>query len=119
MLKVTFLFGRSSSAMAASIRSEPTNLEGLASAVFIAICDFLIIKSNSHPSGLTVRPLLFEEIILGQIDNIPGKKVVVLGKLEDEQSYDYIENTFIPNAYNKLKKEMNYVDIIRNSGINL
>ena len=48
--------------MAASIRSEPTNLEGLASAAFIAICDFLITKSSSHPSGLTVRPLLFEEI---------------------------------------------------------
>ena len=32
-------------------------------------------------------------------------------------NYDFITNTFIPNAYNKLKTEMNYVDIIRNSGI--
>ena len=63
MLNVIFLFGISSSAIAASIRSEPTNLEGLASAAFIAICDFLITKASSHPSGLTVRPLLFEEII--------------------------------------------------------
>lgn len=32
-------------------------------------------------------------------------------------NYDYLANTFVINAYNKLKTEMNYVDIIKNSGI--
>jgi len=56
MLSETFLLLKSSSEIAASIRSEPTYLEGLASAELIAICDFFITKSNSHPSGLTARP---------------------------------------------------------------
>ena len=58
MLKVTFLFSRSRSAMAQSSFSPPVHLPGLASALLIAIADFLIWKSNSHPSGLTIKPLL-------------------------------------------------------------
>ena len=55
-------------------------------------------------SGPEIQRTLFEEIILGQIDNIPGKKVVVLGKPEDEQSYDYIENTEIYSHVNREKQ---------------
>ena len=62
MLNVAFLLSISNSAIAASIRSEPTNLEGRASAEFIAIWDFFITNSNSQPSGFTKRPLLSELI---------------------------------------------------------
>ena len=55
-------------------------------------------------SGPEIQRTLFEEIILGQIDNIPGKKVVVLGKPEDEQSYDYIEYTEIYSHVNREKQ---------------
>ena len=64
ILSPTFLLLISSSAIAASIRSEPTNLEGLESAAFIAICAFLIKNSNSQPSGLTFKPLLSVDITL-------------------------------------------------------
>ena len=50
--------------MAASILSEPTNLDGLASEALTAIFDFLIRNSNSQFSGFTVKPLLSEEITL-------------------------------------------------------
>ena len=40
ILKLTFLFFKSISDIATSILSPPTNLEGLASDEFIAICDF-------------------------------------------------------------------------------
>ena len=43
--------------IAASILSPFINLLGLASAVFIAICDFFIANSNSVPSGITFKPL--------------------------------------------------------------
>ena len=64
ILKLTFLFSKSKLSMAQSILSLPVNLEGLASAAFIAIWDFFIWKSRSHPSGLTINPLLSVEIIL-------------------------------------------------------
>ena len=64
MLKVTFLLFKSISPIAQSILSPPVNLEGLASAAFIAICYFLIWKSISQPSGLTIKPLLSVDIIL-------------------------------------------------------
>ena len=57
MLKLIFLLFKSISEIAASILSPPTYLEGLASAAFIAICDFLIKKSKSQPSGFTTKPL--------------------------------------------------------------
>ena len=53
-------------------------------------------------SGPEIQRTLFEEIILDQISHIPGKKVVVLGKPEDEQSYDSVENTEI---YNHVKRQ--------------
>ena len=62
ILRFTFLFPKSISDMAASILSPPTNLEGLASAEFIAICDFFITIFKSEFSGLTVNPLLSEDI---------------------------------------------------------
>ena len=62
MLKLAFLLSKFNSAIAASILSPPTNLEGLASAALTAICDFFIRYSNSHPSGFTVSPLLLDEI---------------------------------------------------------
>jgi uncharacterized protein (TIGR00661 family) len=55
-------------------------------------------------SGPEIQRTLFEEIILDQINLIPGKKVVVLGKPEDEQSYDSIENTEIYNHVNRQKQ---------------
>ena len=58
ILKATFLFSKLISDIAASILYPPTNLEGLASAEFIAIFCFLIKKSNSQSSGLTIIPLL-------------------------------------------------------------
>ena len=64
ILKTTFLFSLSSSAIAQSILSPPVNRDGLASAALIAIWDFLICKSSSQPSGLTVRLLLSVEMIL-------------------------------------------------------
>ena len=62
MLRLTFLLSKSNSKIAASILSPPTNLDGLASAEFMAIWDFLITKVNSHPSGFTRSPLVSEEI---------------------------------------------------------
>ena len=54
---------RSISWIAASILSPLMNLDGLASAALIAICDFLICNSILLPSGLT-NPLLSVFIIL-------------------------------------------------------
>ena len=65
-----FFFSKSSSAIAQSILSPPVNLVGLASAAFIAIADFLIVKSISQPSGLTIKPLLSVEIILTVIASL-------------------------------------------------
>ena len=64
ILRTTFLFSISNSAIAQSILSPPVNLDGLESAALIAIFDFLIDKSRSHPSGLTLSPLLSVDIIL-------------------------------------------------------
>ena len=61
MLRLIFLLFKSISEIAASILSPPT-YRGLASAAFIAICDFLIKKSMSQPSGFTTKPLPEEEI---------------------------------------------------------
>ncbi len=58
ILKLAFLLLKSKSDIAASILSPPTNLAGLASEEFIAMFDFFIIKSSSHPSGFTIN--LFE-----------------------------------------------------------
>ena len=58
ILRFTFLFSKSISDMAASILSPPTNLDGLASAEFIAICDFFINIFKSESSGFTINPLL-------------------------------------------------------------
>ena len=58
MLRVTFLLFKSKSAIAQSNFSPPVHLLGLASAELIAIADFLIWKSISQPSGLTIKPLL-------------------------------------------------------------
>ena len=55
-------------------------------------------------SGPEIQRTLFETIILSQIENIPGKKVVVLGKPADEQSYDNIENTEIYSHVNREKQ---------------
>ncbi|MDP6262036.1 MAG: glycosyltransferase family protein [Candidatus Marinimicrobia bacterium] len=55
-------------------------------------------------SGPEVQRTLFENIILDQIKNIQGKKVVVLGKPEGEQSYDSFENTEIYNHVNRQKQ---------------
>jgi uncharacterized protein (TIGR00661 family) len=55
-------------------------------------------------SGPEIQRTLFEEIVLDQISNIPGKKVVVLGKPGDEQSYDNIRNTEIYNHVNRYKQ---------------
>ena len=63
ILKDTFLLSIDKSAMAQSIRYTPVNLEVLVSAVFIAILDFLIGKSISHTSGLTIKPLESVEMI--------------------------------------------------------
>ena len=64
MLKLTFLFSIFNSDIAASILSPPTNLDGLASDVLIAIFDFFIKKSNSQFSGFTINPLLSVETTL-------------------------------------------------------
>ena len=53
-------------------------------------------------SGPEIQRTRFEEIILDQIKNIPGKKVVVLGKPDDKRIYDNIENTEI---YSHVKRE--------------
>ena len=55
-------------------------------------------------SGPEIQRTLFEEIILDQISHIPGKKVVVLGKPADIQSYDDIENTEIYSHVNREKQ---------------
>ena len=55
-------------------------------------------------SGPEIQRTLFEEIILDQINLIPGKKVVVLGKPEEEQSYDSITNIEIYNHVNRKKQ---------------
>ena len=52
-------------------------------------------------SGPEIQRTLFEEIILRQIKNIPGKKVVVLGKPDDDRAYDKIKNTAIYNHVNR------------------
>ena len=62
MLRLTFLFSKFSSDIAASILSPPTNLDGLASDAFRAMLDFFIKNSSSQFSGLTIRPLLSVEI---------------------------------------------------------
>ena len=62
ILRLTFLFSIFNSDMAASILSPPTNLDGLASELLKAILDFFIKNSNSQFSGLTVSPLLSDEI---------------------------------------------------------
>ena len=66
MLNDTFLLSLSNSAIAASIRSEPTNLAGRASAKFIAIWDFFITNSNSQPSGFT-KDLYYQNSSLEQL----------------------------------------------------
>ena len=55
-------------------------------------------------SGPEIQRTLFEEIILDQISNIPGKKVVVLGKPDDKQVYENIENTEIYSHVNREKQ---------------
>ena len=59
ILKVTFLLSESSSAIAQSILSPPVNLEGLASAAFIAIWDFLIKKTQIAINTADARPSRF------------------------------------------------------------
>ena len=54
-------------------------------------------------SGPEIQRTLFEDIILEQIQNIPGKKVVVLGKPDDNKSYNNFENTEIYNHVNREK----------------
>ena len=61
MLNEIFSFSKFNSEIAASILSPPTNLEGLASDDDTAICDFLITKLISLPSGWTTKPLLSDE----------------------------------------------------------
>ena len=58
MLRLTFLFSKFSSDIAASILSPPTNLDGLASDAFRAMLDFFIKNSNSQFSGLTIDPII-------------------------------------------------------------
>ena len=55
-------------------------------------------------SGPEIQRTLFEEIILDQINNIPGKKVVVLGKPGDKQAYGAFRNTKIYNHVNREKQ---------------
>jgi len=55
-------------------------------------------------SGPEIQRTLFEEIILDQISHIPGKKVLVLGKPDDEQVYENIENTEIYSHVNREKQ---------------
>ena len=62
ILKLTFLLSKSNSKMAASILSPPTKRDGLASAEFIAICDFFIVVVTSLPSGFTTSPFESDEI---------------------------------------------------------
>lgn len=55
-------------------------------------------------SGPEIQRTLFEDIILEQINLIPGKKVVVLGRPDNEQFYDSFENTEIYNHVNREKQ---------------
>ena len=83
MLKVTILLSKSKTAIAQSILSPPVNLDVLVSAVLIAILDFFIRKSISHPpSGLTIKPLESVEIILTVIfiTIIGGLSLSFIGK---------------------------------------
>ena len=64
MLRFTFLFLKSISDMAQSSFSPPVHLFGRASAELIAIFVFLIWKSISQPSGLTINPLLSVDVTL-------------------------------------------------------
>ena len=55
-------------------------------------------------SGPEIQRTLFENIILDQINYIPGKKVVVLGNPKNKRVHDNIDNTKIYNHVNRKKQ---------------
>ena len=55
-------------------------------------------------SGPEIQRTLFEEIILGQINDLPGRKVVVLGKPDSSKIYKNFNNTIIFNHVNREKQ---------------